>query len=253
VTPATLLTWHPGSPLGNMTPANSAGPTGPPTVASIAGLAIRLARENPLWGYRRIHGELTKLRATVAACTVYEILRAVGTGPAPRRDGLAWRQFLHAQAAGILAADLMHGDTVALTRLYVLVFIEHGIRRTHLGGVTAHPTGQWTVQQARNPLDLGDRSEERPVPDRDRGPAFTAPSDAVFQAATTIVRTAAVQTPRINAICERLTGTLRREFLHCILILNRAHLGAVLSEYQEHLYRFKTRRMVSDLVFQVSG
>src|SRR5262249_53515303 len=107
-------------------------PGRPATVRSIARLAIRLAQENPLWGYRRIHGELTKLGAAVAPSTVYEILRAAGIDPAPRRDGLAWRQFLHAQAAGILAADSLHVDTVALTRLYVLVFVEHGTRRMHL-------------------------------------------------------------------------------------------------------------------------
>lgn len=88
---------------------------------------------------------------------MYEILRAAGINPAPRRDGPTWRQFLRAQASGILAADFLHVDTVTLTRLYVLVFIEHGIRRMHLGGVTAHPTSDWTVQHARNlALNLGE-------------------------------------------------------------------------------------------------
>jgi putative transposase len=96
---------------------------------------------------------------TVAPSTVYEIPRAAGIDPAPRRSGPAWRQFLSAQAAGILAVDFLHADTVLLKRLYVLVFIEHGTRRMHLGGVTAHPTGAWTVQQARNlTLTLGERS-----------------------------------------------------------------------------------------------
>jgi putative transposase len=122
-------------------------------------MAVRLARENPIWGYRRIHGDLTKLGATVAPSTVYEILRAAGIDPAPRRSGPTWHQFLHAQAAGILAVDFLHVDTVLLRRLYVLVFIEHGTRRMHLGGVTAHPTGAWTVQQARNlASDLNERS-----------------------------------------------------------------------------------------------
>jgi transposase InsO family protein len=126
-------------------------------------------------------------------------------------------------------------DTVALTRLHVLVLIEHGTRRMHLGGVTARPAGERTVQQARNlALDLGDRFADFRFLIRDRGSNFTASSDAVFQAAgTTIVRTA-VQAPRMNAICERLAGTLRRELPDRILILNRAHLRAVLAEYQEH-------------------
>ena len=151
-----------------------------------------MAQENPLRGYRRIHGEPTKLGLAVAPSTAYEILRATGIDPAPRRNGRAWRRFLRAQAAGILAADFLHVDTVALTRLYVLVFVEHGTRRMHLGGVTAHPTGDWTVQQARNlALDLGERFAGFRFLIRDRGSNFTASFDAVFQAAgTTILRTA---------------------------------------------------------------
>jgi hypothetical protein len=151
------------------------------------------------WGYRRIHGELTKLGVTIAPSTVYEILRAAGIGPAPRRAGPTWRQFLHAQAAGILAVDFLHVDTVLLKRLYVLVFIEHGTRRMHLGGVTANPTGEWTVQQARNlALTLGERFENFRFLIRDRGSNFTQSFDAVFQAnGTTIVRTA-VRAPRMK-------------------------------------------------------
>ena len=150
VTPATLLAWHRRLAARRYDTSNRRPPGRPATVRSIARLAVRLAKENPLWGYRRIHGELTKLGVTVALSTVYEILRSSGIDPAPRRDGPTWRQFLHAQAAGILAVDFLHVDTVLLNRLYVLIFIEHDTRRMHLGGVTAHPTGDWTVQQARN-------------------------------------------------------------------------------------------------------
>jgi putative transposase len=193
-------------------------------VRSIARIAVRLARENPLWGYRRIHGELTKLGAAFAPSTVYEILRAAGIDPAPRRSGPTWRQFLHAQAAGILAVDFLHVDTVLLKRLYVLVFIEHGTRRMHLGGVTAHPTSAWTVQQARNlAVNPGERFEDVRFLIRDRGSNFTASFDAVFQSAgTTILRTA-VQAPRMNATCEHLVGTLRRELLDRVLILAGDH------------------------------
>jgi putative transposase len=204
VTPATLLAWHRRLAAGKYDTSTRRQPGRPKVVPSISRVTIRLARENPLWGYRRIHGELTKLGAAVAPSTVYEILRAAGIDPAPRRSGPTWRQFLRAQAAGILAVDFLHVDTVLLTRLYVLVFIEHGTRRMHLGGVTAHPTGARTVQQARNlALDLDERFEDFRFLIRDRGSNFTASFDAVFQAAgTTIVRTA-VQAPRMNAVCER--------------------------------------------------
>jgi putative transposase len=133
VTPATLLAWHRRLAARKYDTSKRRKPGRPATVRSIARLTIRLAHENPLWGYRRIHGELTKLGLTIAPSTIYEILRAAGIDPAPRRDGPTWRQFLHAQAAGILAADFLHVDTVALARLYVLVFIEHGTRRMRIG------------------------------------------------------------------------------------------------------------------------
>ena len=145
VTPATLLAWHRKLAAAKYDTSNWRKPGRPPTARSIARLVIRLAMENPLWGYRRIHGELTKLGLAVTPSTVWQILQAADIDPASRRSGPTWRQFLHAQAAGIIAVDFLHMDTVLLTRLYVLVFIEHGTRRMHLGGVTAHPTGDWTV------------------------------------------------------------------------------------------------------------
>jgi putative transposase len=235
VTPATLLAWHRRLAARKYDTSKRRKPGRPPATRGIARLIVRLAKENPLWGYRRIHGELIKLGVPIGASAVYEILRSAGLGPAPRRAGPTWRQFLQAQAAGILAVDFLHVDTVLLQRLYVLVFIEHGTRRMHLGGVTAHPTGDWTVQQARNlALTLGDRFESIGFLIRDRGSNFTASFDAVFQAAgTRIVRTA-VQAPRMNAICERLVGTLRRELLGRVLIFGEAHLRVVLADYQEH-------------------
>jgi transposase InsO family protein len=235
VTSATLLAWHRKLAGNKYDMSKRRKPGRPPTVPSIARLVVRLAKENPLWGHRRIHGELAKLGVTVAPSTVWEILCAAGIDPAPRRSGPTWRQFLHAQAAGIVAVDFLHVDTVLLNRLYVLVFIEHGTRRMHLGGVTANPTGEWTVQQARNlALSLGERFESIKFLIRDRGSNFTRSFDAVFQATGTRILRAAVQAPRMNATCERLVSTLRTELLDRVLILGEAHLRAVLAEYQVH-------------------
>ena len=251
VTPETLLAWHRRLAAGKYDTSKRRRPGRPPTSPGIARLVVRLARENPLWGHRRIHGELMKLGVTVAPSTVWEILRAAGIDPAPRRSGPTWRQFLHAQAAGILAVDFLHVDTVLLKRMYVLVFIEHGTRRMHLGGVTAHPTGDWTVQQARNlALILGERFESIRFLIRDRGSNFTAAFDAVFQATGTRILRTAVQAPRMNAICERLAGTLRRELLDRVLILGEAHLRAVLTGYQVH---YNTARPHQGIAQRVPG
>ena len=235
ITPATLLSWHRKLAASRYDTSKRRKPGRPPTVPSVARLVVRLAKENPLGGYRRIHGELTKLGVTVAPSTVWKILHAAGIDPAPRRTGPIWRQFLHAQAAGIVAVDFLHADTVLMKRLYVLVFIEHGTRRMHLGGVTANPTGEWTVQQARNlATSLGERFEYIKFLLRDRGSNFTPSFDRVFQATGTRILRTAVQAPRMNAICERLVGTLRRELLDRLLILGEGHLRTILAEYQVH-------------------
>jgi putative transposase len=235
VTPATLLASHRRLAARKYDTSGRRRPGRPPTTPSISRLVLRLARENPLWGHRRIQGELLKVGVAVATPTVWEILHAAGIDPAPRRSGPTWRQFLHTQAAGILAVDFLHVDTVLLKRLYVLVFIEHATRRMHLGGVTANPTGKWTVQQARNlALSLGQRFEDNKFLIRDRGSNFTASFDAVFQATGARILVSAARAPRMNAICERLVGTLRREVLDRTLILGEAHLRDVLTEYQMH-------------------
>jgi len=235
VTPATLLAWHRRLAAKKYDTSGRRSPGRPATTPSIKRLVLRLARENPLWGHRRIQGELLKLGIAVASSTVWQILHAAGIDPAPRRAGPTWRQFLRIQAAGILAVDFLHVDTVMLKRLYVLVFVEHGTRRMHLGGVTINPTGAWTVQQARNlALSLDQRFADIRFLIRDRGSNFTASFDAVFQATGTRILVTAVQAPRMNAICERLVGTLRREVLDRTLILGEAHLRAVLTEYQHH-------------------
>jgi putative transposase len=148
-----------------------------------------------------------------------------------RPGGSSWQL----RPPGSSQPAFLHVDTVLLKRLAVLVFVEHGTRRIHLAGVTAHPTGEWTVQQARNlALTLDERFGDSRFLIRDRGSNFTASFDAVFQATGATIVRAAVQAPRMNAICERLVGTLRRELLDCVLILGERHLRTVLTEYQAH-------------------
>ena len=210
VTPATLLAWHRKLAGSKHDTSQRRKPGRPPTAPGIGRLVVRLAKENPLWGHRRIHGELAKLGIAVAPSTVWEILRAAGIDPAPRRSGPTWRQFLTAQAAGILAVDFLHVDTVLLKRMYVLVFIEHGSRRMHLGGVTAHPTGDWTVQQARNlALTLGERFENIRFLIRDRGSNFTASFDAVFRATGARILRTAVQAPQMKPRVAYCTSSSR--------------------------------------------
>jgi putative transposase len=183
VTPATILRWHRHLVSRKWTFTDRRRPGRPSTGASIKTLIVRMARENPSWGHRRIQGELARLGYVIAASTVWEILHAAGIDPAPRRPGPSWRQFLTAQAHAIIACDFFVVETLLLKRLYVLVFIEHGTRRLHLGGVTAHPTGAWAVQQARNlTMDLGERLETLRFLIHDRDPLFTVAFAEVFKA-----------------------------------------------------------------------
>jgi putative transposase len=161
VSPRTLLRWHADLVRRHWSHPHR-GPGRPRTAQTVRALVLELARDNPAWGYRRIHGELTGLGYKLAASTVWQILKDAGIDPAPTRSGLAWRAFLEAQAKTMLAADFFHVDTVFLRRLYVLFFIEHGTRRVHLAGITAHPAGEWVAQQARNLLMNLDEQAEGP-------------------------------------------------------------------------------------------
>jgi putative transposase len=239
VSPRTLLRWHAqlGARRGTYPHRR---PGRPPTAPPIRALVLRMARENPRWGYRRIQGELVGLGHAVAASTVWKILKNAGLDPAPRRAGPTWQQFLSAQAHAILAVDFAHVDTVFLRRLYVLVVVEHSRRRVHIAGITAHPTDVWVTQQARNLLtDLGDRADRFRFLIRDRDSKFTAAFDAVFTGVDIRIIRTPTRAPRANAIAERFIGTLRRECLDHVLITGRRHLAAVLSEYAQH---FNTHR-----------
>jgi putative transposase len=202
-----------------------------------------MARDNPRWGYRRIQGELNGLGHVVAASTVWKILKSAGLDPAPQRSGPTWRQFLSAQAEAILAIDFAHLDTVFLRRLYVLVVVEHGRRRVHIVGITAHPTGAWVTQQARNLfMDLDDRADRFRFLVRDRYSKFTAAFDAVFASADIRIIRTPIRAPRANAIAERFIGTLRRECLDHLLITGPRHLDVVLREYVQHYNAHRPHR-----------
>ncbi|MFC0437858.1 integrase core domain-containing protein, partial [Kutzneria buriramensis] len=244
VTPATLLTWHRKLIARKWDYTARRLRTGrPPTVAGLKKLTLRLARENPRWGHRRIQGELARLGHRIAPSTVWTILNAAGIDPAPRRTGPSWREFLTAQAEGIIAADFFHVDTVIGTRLYALAFLEHRTRKLHFAGVTAHPTAQWVTQQARNLAgDLGSRVESLRFVLRDRDSKYTASFDAVFEAEEMKVLLSAPRAPRMNAHCERVIGTVRREVLDHVLIMNEAHAGQVLATYQDHYNRHRPHR-----------
>ncbi|MGW3811761.1 helix-turn-helix domain-containing protein [Micromonospora sp. NPDC005113] len=183
VTPATLLRWHRQLIARHWTYPH-ARPGRPPVDRGIRELVLRLAVENPTWGHRRVQGELARLGYRLAASTVWKILHQAGVDPAPRRTGPTWKQFLTAQARTILACDFFTVDTVFLKRIYVLFFIELATRHVHVVGVTAHPTGTWVTQQARNLLvSLDQRADGIRFLLRDRDTKFTAAFDTVFTAA----------------------------------------------------------------------
>jgi putative transposase len=243
VRPETLLRWHRDLVRRRWSYPHRRGR--PAVVRELRALVLRLARENPTWGYRRIHGELCRLgyKGRIGASTVWTILHRAGVGPAPTRSAVSWRQFLRAQAKGVLAVDFFTVDTVFLQRLYVLFVLEVASRRVHVLEVTPHPMGDWVTQQARNLLmGLEERIGCFRFLVRDRDTKFTAAFDAVFAAEGIEVLRIPVRAPRANAYAERWVGTVRRELLDRMLILGCRQLRAVLAEYADHYNAHRPHR-----------
>ena len=234
-TPATILRWHRDIVRRRSARLSRRGRSGrPPVRRNVRSVVLRLARENESWGYRRVHGEFAALGIIVAPPTVWQILRDAGTGPAPRRDGPGWAEFLRSWAQGILALDFFTADLLNGTKVYVLAVTGHGSRRVRVLGATQYPVQSWVVQQARNLLmDLGDAGARAKFVLHDRDASFTQAFDAVFQAAGIRVIRSAVQAPRMNSIMERWIGSCRCELLDRTLIWNLRHLMMVLREYED--------------------
>jgi putative transposase len=232
VTPGTVLRWH-----RHLVTKKSAFPsrTGrPPVSPEIAALIERLATENNSWGYQRIQGELLKLGHRVGASTIRRVRRQLRIPPAPKRQtDTTWRQFMHSQAATMLAAGFFHADcAVTLQRLYVLFVIEVRSRYVHILGITAHPDGPWTTQQIRNLLmDLGDRAADFKFLTRDRAGQFTDSFDAALSSTGIKAVKIPPRSPRANAFAERFALTARTEVTDRMLILGERHLRVVMTQY----------------------
>jgi putative transposase len=245
VSPDTTLRWHRNLlRRRHATTSQPKRPGRPPTIRSIQALVIRLARENPSWGYRRIHGELAGLALKIAPSTVWEILRTNNIDPAPRRDQQTWATFLRSQAHAILAADFFETQTLAGARPFVFAVIEHVTRRIRIHGATAHPTATWTTQQARNLImdlhDAGATAVRYLI--RDRDSKYTTAFDAVLtDSGVTLIKTG-IRMPRMNAIIERWIRTCRTELLDRTLILNQAHLLHALRAYESFYNQHRPHR-----------
>ncbi len=232
VSPQTLLRWH-RELVRRKWSYRRRWPGRPPLDSAVRELVVRLGRENPSWGCVRIQGELRKLGIRVGATTIRSVLRRSGFGPAPRRGGPSWGEFLRAQARGMLACDFFTVETAWLRTLYVLFFIEHGSRRVLLAGVTANPDGVWMRQQARN-LAVDERLHGVRFLLHDRDAKFSGPFDEIVRGEGVRVVKTPVRAPQANAIAERWVRSVRNECLDHVLVFGRRHLEQILRGYVAH-------------------
>jgi transposase InsO family protein len=244
VGPSTVVGWHRQLVHRKWAAFGRRGLLGRPPVSSeTRELIVRLARDNPTWGYLRIKGELRKLGYQVSAATVRRVLHHRRVPPAPRRGGMGWRDFLRAHSDAVLACDFFTVDTVLLRRLYVFFFIEISTRRVFLAGCTAHPDGAWVTQQARNlSWHLGDLVPRPEILIRDRDSKFTAAFDEVLRSEGVLAMKTPPRAPRANAFAERWVQSARRECLDRMLIFGERHLRLVMREYVDHYNRGRPHR-----------
>ncbi|MEU8140240.1 integrase core domain-containing protein [Streptodolium elevatio] len=244
VRPDTVLRWHRDLVRRRHVAASRRKRPGrPPTVRSIRVLVLRLARENPAWGYRRIHGELAALKIRVAASTVWKILKEAGVDPAPARGATTRSAFLRSQAEAVLALDFFETVTPNGQRQYVLAAIEHGTRRVRILGATPHPTATWVTQAARNlVMDLEDAGAKAKFLIRDRDGKFPVLFDEILVDAGMRVLLTGVRVPRMNAVMERWVRTCRHELLDRTLIWNQRHLLHALREFEQHYNEHRPHR-----------
>jgi putative transposase len=247
VRPDTVLRWHRDILRHQHAMRSRPKRMGRPrTVRSIRLLVLRLARENPTWGYRRIHGELAVLGIKVAASTVWEILRAAGIDPAPQRTATTWATFLRSQADALLACDFFETVTLTGTRLHVLAVIEHASRRIRILGATAHPTTAWVAQAARNlVMDLEDDRCRPRFLIHDRDGKYPRTFDSILADAGIEAVLTGVRMPRMNAVMERWIATCRRELLDRTLIWNQRHLIKALREFEIHYNTHRPHRALN--------
>jgi putative transposase len=233
VSPQTLLRWHRELVRRKWTFRRTSVGGRPPITDEVRELIVRMGRDNPRWGCPRIRGELAKLGIRVSATRIRTLLRGNGLGPAPRRAGPTWSEFLRAQARGILAFDFFTVETLSLRTLYVLFAIELRSRRVHILGVTRNPDSAWVTQQARN-LAVGERLQAVRFVIRDRDAKFSGPFDEVFRSEGVNIVKTPIRAPRANAFAERWVRTVRTECLDWILVFGRRHLERVLRTYTSH-------------------
>jgi transposase InsO family protein len=227
VRPDTVLRWHRDVVARrHARRSRPRHPGRPRTVRSIRVLVLRLVRENPGWGYRRVHGELLVLGV--------KILHDAWIDPAPEASSTTWADFLRSQAEALLACDFFEAVTLSGARLHVLAVIEHASRRIRILGATAHPTASWVTQAARNlVMDLEDAGCRARFLIRDRDGKFPGLFDAILADAGIDVALSGVRMPRMNSIMERWVQTCQRELLNRTLVWNQSHLLHALREFEQ--------------------